>query len=183
MKFEPGGQRGGCRRGHGLRHGERAYALGALVLADDIGRFDDLPGRRAARAHDDADALVLLIVCFFEAGISNRLLHGHVVPGTTLGQEAHGATIDQFGRIERGLTPDLAAETILGEIGRKGDARFGIAQGCGDFGGIGTDGGHDAQTRYYNPSHLSDLLHELKVRTGPVQAALSFDRPTRRSVA
>ena len=132
--------------------------------------------------HNKSDIDSTLSASFGQVA-GNRLLHRHMVPGAALRQEAHGTAVDQIGRVQVGLAPDLALEAVFGEIGRKGDARLGIAQRRRDFGGIGTDGGHDAKTCYYNPSHLSDLLYELQVRTGPVQAVLSFDRPTRRSVA
>src|SRR5690606_5306252 len=71
LDLEPGGERRRGSRTHGLRHGERADALRALV-ARGHGRLVYGAGRRAAGTHDDAGALVRYLV-FLEAGIADRL--------------------------------------------------------------------------------------------------------------
>ena len=71
--------------------------------------------------NDDAGALVG-DVALLELRGGDRLLHGDVVPGATLVKEAHGATVDQLGRVERRRAPHLALETVLGEIVGEGDA-------------------------------------------------------------
>ncbi|MOA27257.1 hypothetical protein D3C78_1481210 [compost metagenome] len=119
VDLEPGGERGRSGGGHGLRHGEGADALRAVVLQRDIGGFDDGTGGRTARTHDDAGTLITADIALFETGIGDRLLHGHMVPRAALRQEAHGAAVYQIGRVERGLAPDLAFETVFGKIRRK----------------------------------------------------------------
>ncbi len=57
LDLEPGRERRRGGRGHRLRHGEGADALRALA-AGGVGGLDDGAGRGAARAHDDAGALV-----------------------------------------------------------------------------------------------------------------------------
>ena len=57
LDLEPGGERRRRGRGHRLRHGERADALRPL-RARDVGGLDERACRGAARAHDDAGALV-----------------------------------------------------------------------------------------------------------------------------
>ena len=121
VNLEPGRQCRGCGGGHCLRHGEGADALGAVVLAGDVGGFDENRGRGTARTHDDAGTLVGYIA-FLEPGILDRLLHGDVVPLAALGQETQRAPVDQRCGIERRRAPDLAAETVLGEAFGKADA-------------------------------------------------------------
>ena len=94
LDLEPGGERRRRGRGHRLRHGERPDPLRALG-AGDVGGLDDGAGRRAARAHDDAGALVRDLVVL-EAGVADRLLHGDVVPGGAAAVEAHGAAVDRL---------------------------------------------------------------------------------------
>ncbi len=57
LDLEPGGERRRGGRRHRLRHRERADALRSLG-ARGVGGLDDGAGRGAARAHDDAGALV-----------------------------------------------------------------------------------------------------------------------------
>ncbi|MNH96338.1 hypothetical protein D3C73_490050 [compost metagenome] len=154
MDLEPRGKRCRCRGRHRLRHGERADTLRAVVLERDVGGFDQRAGGRTARTHNDTGTLVFGIIFFFQAAVCQRLLHRNVVPGAALGKEAHGAAVDEIRRVDIRLSPDLALETVLGEIGRKGDAGFRSPQGFGDFACVVTDRGHDTEARDNYPSHL-----------------------------
>lgn len=156
VDLEPGGQR--CRRGrrHRLRYREGADALGAAVLQCGFGRLDDGAGGGAARAHDDAGALIG-DVAFAEARIGDRLVHGDVVPGGTLAQEAHRAAVDHGGGVERRRAPDLATEAVLGEGIGKADAGSGVMQRGLHLVGIVADRRHDAEACDYDTSH-SQLL-------------------------
>ncbi|GJE45592.1 hypothetical protein AEGHOMDF_4792 [Methylobacterium soli] len=120
LDLEPGRERRGGRRGHGLGHREGADALRAL-LAGDGGGFDDHPGRGTARAHYDAGAVVR-DVALLEPRIADRLIHGDVVPGGAAAVEAHGAPVDHALRVEARCALDLAAEAVLGVGGRADDA-------------------------------------------------------------
>jgi len=86
----------------------------AAVLERDFGRFDNGPRGGAARAHDDAGALIGDLA-LAKARIRDRLIHGDVIPASALRQEAHRTAIDHAGWIERRRSPDLAAEAMLGE--------------------------------------------------------------------
>src|SRR5215813_14703564 len=105
-----------CRGGrrHRLGHRERADALGALA-ARRVGRLDDRARRGAARAHDDAGARVD-DVALLESGVTDRLVHGDVVPGGAAAVEAHCAAVDRPCRVERGRAVHLAAEAELGVL-------------------------------------------------------------------
>ena len=138
LDLEPGGQRRRGGRRHRLRHRERPDALGTLA-AGDVGGLDDRARGRPAGAHDDAGALVGNI-CFLDAGIADRLLHGDVVPGGAAAEKPHGAAIDRLGRVECRRALDLAAETELGIFIRARDAGLGLAQARQDFLRVVADG-------------------------------------------
>ncbi|ENN84417.1 hypothetical protein RHSP_22591 [Rhizobium freirei PRF 81] len=157
VDLEPGRKRRRRRRRHRLRHGEGADALRAVVLAGNVGRLNQRAGRRAAGAHDDAGTLVGDIT-FFEAAIGDRLLHGDMVPGAALRQEAHGAAVHQLGRIDLRRAPDLAFEAMLGKIGGERNAGFGVAQRGGHFLSVVPNRRDNTQTRYNYPSHIDDLF-------------------------
>ena len=101
-------------------------------------------------------------------------------------REALGAAIDHAGRVEIRLAPYLALEAVFGEILRMADAGFGISEGFGDFGGIVADRRHDSEAGDNDTSH--GFRPYLCSNSGgsdaeAAQAALSLERPTRRSVA
>ena len=79
-------------------------------------------------------------VVFLDAGIADRLLHGDVVPGRALPEEAHGAAVDRARRIERRRAVHLAAEAVLGEFLGARDAGLGLAQAGQHFLRIVADG-------------------------------------------
>src|SRR5690606_35407375 len=87
-----------------------------------------------------------------------RLLHGDVVPGAALVQEAHRAAVHQIGRIERRHAPHLAPESMFGEIVGEGDARPGLAQRSLHLLSIVADRGNDAEARHNNSSHWRSLV-------------------------
>ena len=142
LDLEPGRERRRSGRRHRFRHRERADALGTLA-ARDIGALDDGPRRRAARAHDDAGALVGN-VGLFEAGVADRLLHGDVIPGGAAAEKAHGAAIDRFAGIERRRAVHLAAKAKLGIFVGAHDAGFRFAQRRQHFLRVVADGRDDA---------------------------------------
>ena len=159
VDLEPGGE---CRRRgrrHALRHSEGTDALRAAVLARDVGGFHDHGGGRSAGAHHDSGAFVRY-VGLLEARVGDRLVHRHVVPLSTLGQEAQRATVDERGRVQLGLAPYVAAEAVLGEGFREGDAGFRIAQRCLDLSCVVADGRHDPEASDDDPSHLKLLAVE-----------------------
>ena len=108
------------------------------LAAGGVGGLDDGAGRGAARAHDDAGALVGDFA-FLEAGVADRLLHGDMVPGGAAAEEAHGAAVDRFARIERRRAVHLAAEAELGVLVGAHDAGLGLAQARQHFLGVVAD--------------------------------------------
>jgi hypothetical protein len=92
LHLEPGGQGRRGARAHGLGHGERADALGAL-LDGDLGGLDDGLGRGTAGADDQA-GVVVGDSRLFQAGIGERLFQGDVGPAGAFGEETGGATVD-----------------------------------------------------------------------------------------
>ena len=95
--LEPCGQgrRGGGR--HAFWHGKRTDALRA-GLAGDVSGLNQRLGGRAARAHDNAGALIGdFSLC--QARVGNSLIHRHMVPGCAGGMKTHGAAVEQCGRV------------------------------------------------------------------------------------
>ena len=81
-----------------------------------------------------------------------------MVPRSALAEEAHGAAVNEVGRVKVRLAPDLALEAMLGKIAGEGDAGLGIAQRGGDLGGIIADGRDDTKACDNYPSHEMDLF-------------------------
>jgi hypothetical protein len=83
-----------------------------------------------------------------------------------------------------GRAPDLALETVFGEIGRR-NAGLGVAQRCGDLSGIVADGRNDTEARDDDASHERDLFFQI-VRTTEASGRcflLFLREPYTRSVA
>jgi hypothetical protein len=129
-----------------------ADALGRTVLQRGFRSLDENARGRPAGPHDDAGALIGDVV-LLQPGIGDGLFHGDMVPRATAREEAHGAAVDQFGRIERRRTPDLGAEAVFGEGIGKADAGSGIAKRGRDLIGVVADGGYDAEAGDNDASH------------------------------
>jgi len=180
LDLEPGGERRGGRRRHCLRHRERTDPLRALAPRD-VGGLDHGAGGRAARAHDDAGALVGNLV-FLEAGVAQGLLHGDVVPGRAQPEEPHGAAVDGFLRIEPRRTVDLAAEPELGVFVGARNAGFRFPQARQHLLRVVADGRDDAHPGDDDPPH--DFPSRLKgVAQDPRERRSGRRRLERRNVA
>ena len=89
-----------------------------------------------------------------EAGVADRLLHGDVIPGGAAAEEAHGAAVDGFARVERGRAVHLAAEAELGIFVGAHDAGFGLAQRRQHFLRVVADRRDDAHPGDDDPLHV-----------------------------
>ena len=110
--------------------------------ARDVGGFDDGARRGAARAHDEAGALVGNLV-FLEPAVADRLLHRDMVPGGAAAEEPHRAAIDHFFGLQGRGAFDLAAEAELGVFFRARNAGAALAQAGQHFLRVVADRGDD----------------------------------------
>ena len=154
LDLEPGGERRRRGRRHRLRHRERADALRALSsgwcrAASTMVRVDGPPEPMMMPVR----SLETSLSC--KPGVADRLLHRDVVPGGAAAEEAHGAAVDGFGRIERGRAVDLAAEAERGVFVGARNAGLGLAQARQHLLGVVADGRDDAHSGDDNPSHRS----------------------------
>ena len=151
LDLEAGGQRGRRARAHRLRHLERAD-LAWVLLARRVGGGDDGARRRAARAHDDAGALVD-DVFFLKAGVADRLIHRNVVPADAVAHETARLARHLRFPVDVGGAVHLAAKTELGVFFGAHDARLRLAERREHFLAVVSDRGNDAHARDDHTSH------------------------------
>ena len=106
------GQGGGVRVRHDPRHHERTNPLGPFFLGDGIGEAHVL-GRGAARTHDQPGTLVGDLAVF-QAGVSDRLLHGDIVERRAVAHEPAQLAIQCRIDVELDRAMHVAAEPEFG---------------------------------------------------------------------
>ncbi|MPL82870.1 hypothetical protein SDC9_28819 [bioreactor metagenome] len=146
------GEAGRGGRGHAARHHERPHALRRALGDDDLMRLEEVRGRGTARTDDQPGARVRHVVRL-KPGIGDRLLHRQEGIGGAWPHEAQVALVDMVLERDLRLALDLAAEAMLGVIGREDDARAAGLQAGSDFGSGIADRRDDAQTGDDDAAH------------------------------
>ncbi len=146
----------GHRQGGGIgaRHrggdGKRTDAFWTLG-ARGVGGGNDRLGRRPARPHDNAGAIALNLPVL-KTRISDRLLHGHPIPGGPISHKAAGAAVDGPVEIQIRRAVHLAAEPQARIVVGLDDSRFGLAQGGKHFLGVVADARYNSHAGdHYTP--------------------------------
>src|SRR4029078_3505960 len=86
-------------------------------------------------------------------GITDRLLHGEIVPGSARAHEATDFAVDHGFPVELGRAMNLATKPKLGIFVGLDDAGFRLAQRGEHLLGAIADRGHDTHPRYDPSSH------------------------------
>ena len=150
------GQAGGNGRGHALGHPERADALGAAGLADDVVGLEERLGRWPTRADDDPGAFVR-DVGLRQPRVLHRLVHGDEGIGRAIPHEAQVALVDVVFQHDVRRAMDAAAEAMLGIVGGEDDAGLAGAKAGLDLGGRVADGRDDPDPGDDDAAHGASL--------------------------
>src|SRR5690606_24803888 len=136
---------------HGARHAVGSDALEAF-LAQDVGRFHLVFGRRAAGPHDDAGADVAHLVGF-QAGVGDGLLQGDVAVGGRCPHETQVLAVDVLAEVHLHGTGDVAAHAAFLVLGAVDNPALAFPE-RGEHGlQTGSDTGNDPHAGHYNTTH------------------------------
>ena len=179
LDLEGGGQSRGRPRAHALRHLEGADLL-RVLLARHVGGAHDRAGGGAARAHDDAGALVD-DVARLQPGIADRLVHGDVVPADPRLHEAARLARDHRLPFQLHRPVHLAAESELGVLLRAHDAGLALSERGQHLLGVVADRGDNPHAGHDHASHARTSLR-IVVLSSPfdIQRVAAGPRSSRR---
>ena len=104
--------------------------------------------------------------------ICNRLLHGDVVISRAVTHEAAQLAVDMFIEIHIRRAVDMGSKAHFLVDVAVDDARLACPQALGHFGGVGSDGGDDAETCHGDPAQA--------IAAHGFYFSLGGNRPTRR---
>ena len=152
LDLERGGERRRIRARHRLRHFERPH-LARPFRARRVGGLNDGARGRAARAHDEAGALVADVL-LAKPRVEDGLLHRDVVPGGARPHETAHLAVDHPFPVEVRFAVNLRAKAPFGVILGFDDAGARLAQGGKHLLAVVTDGRDDAHSRDSNTSHV-----------------------------
>ncbi len=137
---------------HDARHHEGTDPL-CRFLARGIPGPKHVLGRRTARPHDQARALIgNFVLC--QARIVDCLLHGDIVEGRTIPHESQQLLINMIADINIGLTMNMAAESAFFIVVAVADATAAVAQGLQHLVLRIADTRHDANSGDYYPPRV-----------------------------
>ena len=107
----------------------------------------------AAGTGDQTGALVA-DVGLVQAGVGDRLLHGHVGVGRRVAHEAPGLAVDMLFQVDIRRPCDLAAHAhfLIGFL--EADAREAVPQRLGNLVRLVAEAGHDSQAGNHDATHI-----------------------------
>ena len=89
-----------------------------------------------------------------EAGVRDRLCHGHVAPAGAIAHEAHRALVDMISGLRLRAAIDLGLEAPVGIVLAEGDAGGAILQAVGNFAHRVANRRDDAHAGDYHPAQI-----------------------------